>query len=301
MLPNMDPLDIYPQYSYNPAPAPPNVDPEGILGWKSVYWDIVPDGTWKRCASPYHYQDRRAIHSLAWGECGQIPEAKSSLATRRQVFCAYTILAEINPFDHFAHEVLMVTFASTIQNAVDNEVRRRLHQQHCIRENQAAEVFQETLSEIYAWLTDDPPRFVFHCDDTYRGITEVYDLADKSKKPLPFGVVDNSNLDGRLVELLTLPDLLTAHFRKRAWRIANRIIHREKGQYYLPQTKKRRALQLPPDEVWSMEQATLSGDDEIVPARVNRHLEESIAKKSEESLYDLREIVRRLARPAGIG
>ncbi len=187
----------------------------------------------------------------------------------------------------------MVTFASTIQNAVDNEVRRRLHQQHCIRENQAAEVFQETLSEIYAWLTDDPPRFVFHCDDTYRGITEVYDLADKSKKPLPFGVVHNSNLDGRLVELLTLPDLLTAHFRKRAWRIANRIIHREKGQYYLPQTKKRRALQLPPDEVWSMEQATLSGDDEIVPARVNRHLEESIAKKSEESLYDLREIVRK--------
>ena len=133
MLPNMDPLDIYPQYSYNPAPAPPNVDPEGILGWKSVYWDIVPDGTWKRCASPYHYQDRRRFTvsrgASAVNFRGKVKPCHSAAGLR-----AYTILAEINPFDHFAHEVLMVTFASTIQNAVDNEVRRRLHQQHCIRE-----------------------------------------------------------------------------------------------------------------------------------------------------------------------
>ena len=50
-----------------------------------------------------------------------------------------------------------------------------------------------------------------------------------------------------------------------------------------------------------MEQATLSGDDEIVPARVNRHLEESIAKKSEESLSYLLSSRHASAARAGIG
>ena len=88
----MDTFNIYPQYSYNPAPAPPNVDPEGILGWKSVYWDIVPDGTWKRCTARITIKTGTRFTVSRGASAVEIPEAKSSLATRRQVFCAYTIL-----------------------------------------------------------------------------------------------------------------------------------------------------------------------------------------------------------------